>query len=147
MKPPGRPADSTHMCKVPESAAEVLLVDDEPHVVRLLALKLQAAGFAVRTASDGQAALEEVRRERPALVVTDLNMPRLDGLGLLRALAADPQLCDVPVVMLTGRGHTLPADALEIPQLIRVKRKPFSGRDVLALVQDVLGGGEAAAAA
>ena len=117
---------------------QLLLVDDEPHVLRLLALKLEGAGFAVRTAPDGNAALAEVRREPPALVVTDLNMPGLDGLGLLRALAADAGLCGIPVVMLTGRGHTLPTDALAVPQLARVERKPLSGRDVLAVVREVL---------
>ena len=127
------------MADDPDHPAGVLLADDEPHVLRLLALKLGAAGFVVRTAPDGQAALAEARRQRPALVVTDLNMPRLDGLGLLRAMAADPDLRRVPVVMLTGRGHTLPADALALPSLVHVKRKPFSGREVLGLVQEVLG--------
>ncbi len=74
----------------------------------------------------------------PALVVSDLNMPVLDGLGLLHAMAADEALRRIPVVMLTGRGHTLPADALALPFLARVERKPFSGRELLALVQELL---------
>ncbi len=122
----------------PVPAPRLLLVDDEPHVLRLLSLKLGGAGFEVATAANGALALAQLTACPPALVVSDLNMPVLDGLGLLRAMAADETLRQIPVVMLTGRGHTLPEDALALPFLARVERKPFSGRELLALVQELL---------
>ncbi|BAM04959.1 response regulator [Phycisphaera mikurensis] len=117
----------------------VLLVDDESHILRLLALKLEGAGIAVATACNGAEALAVATQRHPSLIVSDFNMPVLDGAGLVAKLQADPTLHGIPVVLLTGRGHTLPPEALGSPSLVAVKRKPFSGREMLALVQEVLG--------
>jgi len=80
----------------------VLVVEDEVEIRTLLSRRLRRAGYAVEEAGDGQEALALVDREAPDVVVTDMSMPRLDGLGLLQELRRrDP---DLPVIVLTGHG-------------------------------------------
>jgi two-component system KDP operon response regulator KdpE len=78
----------------------ILVVDDEPAIVRLVRAKLQADGYAVATASRGEEALERLEADRPDLVVLDLMMPGIDGFETLRRIRAQGQ---VPVIMLTAR--------------------------------------------
>ncbi|MHC4472009.1 MAG: sigma-54-dependent transcriptional regulator, partial [Planctomycetota bacterium] len=83
-----------------EKDLRVLVVDDEPKIRQLLQRLLEREGYRVSTAGDGAAALEEILRERPALVITDLKMPGMDGVELLkRARSIDP---DLPVVLITA---------------------------------------------
>ena len=81
--------------------------DDEPHIVLAVSLKFSKAGFQVSTANDGQAAWESIQRQPPQLLITDLQMPRLDGLGLIKRLRADPVLHELPVILLTAKGFEL----------------------------------------
>jgi DNA-binding response OmpR family regulator len=82
--------------------ARVLVVDDDPEVRALVSRRLQRSGYSVEEAADGEEGLAFVRKEVPDLVVTDMAMPRLDGLGLIQALhRIDPEL---PVIVLTGQG-------------------------------------------
>ncbi|MHB1449056.1 MAG: response regulator transcription factor [Bellilinea sp.] len=116
-------------------AQKILVVDDEPEIVKLVCAYLERAGFAVATAYDGQQALAVFRYERPNLVVLDLNLPGMDGLDVCRALRRDS---DVPVIMLTARleetdrliGLELGADDYVV--------KPFSPREIVARVRTVL---------
>jgi CheY-like chemotaxis protein len=87
------------------SAATILLVDDDPDIVRLLTMTLRPEGFRLLSASDGNAALEIARAERPDLLLLDWNMPGRNGLEVCRALRAesDPDLRNVPVVLLTAQ--------------------------------------------
>jgi DNA-binding response OmpR family regulator len=84
----------------------VLIVDDDPDVVRILTMALQPEGFRLLTGYDGETALQMARAERPALILLDWQMPGRDGLEVCRTLRAetDPQLRDVPVVLLTAQG-------------------------------------------
>jgi CheY-like chemotaxis protein/phosphoribosyl 1,2-cyclic phosphodiesterase len=87
------------------ASATILLVDDDPDIVRLLTMTLQSEGFRLLSASDGNAALEITRAERPDLLLLDWNMPGRNGLDVCRALRAeaDPDLRNVPVVLLTAQ--------------------------------------------
>ncbi len=114
---------------------KILVVDDEMEIVRLVRAYLERAGFSVVTASEGRQALAVFRRERPNLVVLDLNLPEMDGLDVCRALRRDS---DIPIIMLTARleetdrliGLELGADDYIV--------KPFSPREVVARVRTVL---------
>jgi CheY-like chemotaxis protein len=101
-----RPASSAGLPPVPAQAAprlpSVLVVDDTAAARELERAVLAAGGYEVRTARDGEEALELLRAERPDLVVTDYDMPRLDGLGLCRAIRATPALASLPVLMVTA---------------------------------------------
>lgn len=87
-----------------DSSSTVLIVDDDPDMVQLLDLALRADGAHVVKALDGESALALARRERPTLVLLDMNLPELDGLGVCRALRSEPdrRLRDAPILMLTG---------------------------------------------
>lgn len=84
------------------NASRVLVVDDEIQNRGLIRRVLEALGYQVREAEDGERALEEVAREAPDIVLLDLEMPRRDGYGVLRVLKSDPRTRLIPVVMLTS---------------------------------------------
>ena len=113
----------------------VLVVDDEPKITKLARDYLEQAGFLVLIASDGKDALALVRRERPDMVVLDLNLPQLDGLDVARQMRRESQ---VPIIMLTARAE-------ETDRLIGLElgaddyiTKPFSPRELVARVRAVL---------
>jgi DNA-binding response OmpR family regulator len=115
--------------------ARVLIVDDEPKIVRLVSDYLGAAGFEVLSAGSGEEALMRVRTERPDLVVLDLGLPGLDGLDVTRTLRRDGEL---PVIMLTARDdETDRIIGLELGADDYVT-KPFSPRELVARVRAVL---------
>lgn len=95
-------AHTSHSADTPENTlAHILVVEDNP-VVRMLAeAHLEAGGHTVMTAADGNEALQLVSVLRPDLILSDIDMPNLNGLDLLNALRADPRLAQVPVIFLT----------------------------------------------
>jgi two-component system alkaline phosphatase synthesis response regulator PhoP len=113
----------------------ILVVDDEPKIVKLARDYLERSGFRVVTATDGTTALAVARHERPDLIVLDLNLPGTDGLDVCRALR---RKSDVPIIMLTAR-------IAETDRLIGLElgaddyiTKPFSPRELVARVRAVL---------
>jgi DNA-binding response OmpR family regulator len=113
----------------------VLVVDDEPKIVRLVRDYLEQAGFAVSTARDGPEALMRARQERPDLIVLDLGLPGLDGFEVTRRLRRDS---GVPIIMLTARdGETDTVVGLELGADDYVT-KPFSPRALTARIRAVL---------
>ena len=121
-----------------QANARILVVDDEAHIVQVVALKFRNAGLEVETASDGDEALALVRRTPFDLVVTDLQMPTMSGIELARAMAADATLARIPVLMLTARGHLLREGEADSANIARVVHKPFSPRGLLADVMELL---------
>jgi two-component system, OmpR family, alkaline phosphatase synthesis response regulator PhoP len=113
----------------------ILVVDDEPRIVDLARDYLEHAGFRVITASDGRAAVDTARRDRPDLVVLALGLPGLDGLDVTRELRRDGS---IPIVMVTARDD-------ELDKLLGLElgaddylTKPFSPRELVARVKAVL---------
>lgn len=122
----------------------ILLCDDEIHILRAAEIKFTHAGFDVRTAGDGEEAWQKIAERRPDVVVTDCQMPRLDGLGLIRRLRETPETKTLPVLMLTGKGFELPADQLAREWNVSgVMAKPFSPRELLQTVEKILAALEA----
>ena len=123
--------------------ATILVVDDEPQILRLVRDYLEHAGFKVLTAADGASALKAVRTGKPDLVVLDLGLPNLDGLDVARGLRKDGAL---PIIMLTARaGEADRVAGLELGADDYVT-KPFSPRELLARIRAVLRRSEAARA-
>jgi two-component system alkaline phosphatase synthesis response regulator PhoP len=85
-------------------AKKILLCDDEIHILRAAEIKISRAGYDVRIAHDGQQAWEAIQADRPDLLVTDLHMPRCDGLELTARIRANPEYRDIPVVMCLRSG-------------------------------------------
>src|ERR1700733_14642741 len=121
---------------------KVLIVDDEPAIVRLVRDYLERAGFGVAKGANGEGALQVFSRGRPDLVILDLTLPRLDGLDVARAIR---RAGDVPIIMLTAR--TGEADRGAGVELGRGEHatKPFSAREIVARVRAVLRRAQAAA--
>jgi diguanylate cyclase (GGDEF)-like protein len=120
------------------SGEAILVVDDDPFIARLLEIELRAAGYEVRTASDGQKALELVAESCPDLVLADVMMPNMDGYELTRRLRLDGRTGSVSVIMLTARG--LSADKLEGFSVGADDYivKPFDTPELLARIRGVL---------
>ena len=121
------------------STVGVLVVEDDPSVRGLLRTLLAAEGYAVATAADGLAALEQAAAAPPALVLLDLQMPDLGGVRVLEELRGDPVLSQVPVIVVTGQMDAVPA----VRALLgddNVFLKPFAVTELLARVADVTGG-------
>ena len=123
--------------------ATILVVDDEPQIVRLLRDHLEAAGFSVLEASDGRGAVKAATAGHPDLVVLDLGLPGLDGLDVTRGLRKDNP---VPIIMLTARSD-------ESDKLVGLElgaddymTKPFSPKELVARVRAVLRRAEQAGA-
>jgi len=114
---------------------KILVVDDELDIVKVVRAYLEQSGFRVVTASDGQHALTVFRHEKPDLVVLDLNLPKMDGLDVCRAIRRDS---NTPIIMLTARvDETDRLIGLEIGADDYIV-KPFSPREVVARVRTVL---------
>jgi DNA-binding response OmpR family regulator len=119
----------------------VLLCDDEIPILRAAEFKIKKAGHEVRIASDGEEAWELIRERMPDILVTDCQMPRLDGLGLLRRLREHDETRHLPVLMLTAKGFELSAAELaERYDVLELIAKPFSPRYLLDTITRVLDG-------
>jgi two-component system alkaline phosphatase synthesis response regulator PhoP len=119
---------------------ELLLCDDEVHILRAAEFKLKKAGYQVRTAFNGQEAWEAIQASLPDLLVTDYQMPRLDGLQLIARVRGNEATASLPIVLLTAKGLELDhVDLLSRWQLAAIFSKPFSPRELLARVEQVVG--------
>lgn len=120
-------------------AKRVLLCDDEIHILRAAEFKLKRAGYDVQIAGDGQEAWEAIEVRKPDILITDCQMPRLDGVGLVRRVRENPHTQDLPVLMLTAKGYELSHEELaEKLNVIAVIAKPFSPRELLQSVDAIL---------
>lgn len=117
----------------------ILVADDESHILNVVSLKLRNAGFRVVTATDGREAFELAMQEMPDLVITDYHMPEMSGLELCRKLKQEPATSAIPAIMLTARGYSLEPQDTERSGILCMLSKPFSPRQLLATVNDVLG--------
>jgi two-component system alkaline phosphatase synthesis response regulator PhoP len=116
----------------------VLVVDDDPAVVKLVRMNLEDDGYEVVTASDGSEALDAVSRDKPDAVVCDLMMPVTDGFTVLRTLRMQPDTKKIPFVVLTAK--TLPDDIRKAVEMgaDRYITKPFDPRELLDALAELL---------
>ncbi|HEX8525308.1 MAG TPA: response regulator [Tepidisphaeraceae bacterium] len=122
------------------SERTILVADDESHILHVVSLKLRNAGFKVLTARDGAEALELAQQENPDLLITDYHMPQLSGIELCQRLKQDEKTSKIPAIMLTARGYHLEPHDTEQSGILRMLSKPFSPRQLLATVNEVLEG-------
>jgi CheY-like chemotaxis protein len=128
------------MSVAPDRTRTIVIADDEAPIRLIVGDKLRAAGYTVIEARDGEEALDAVRAASPACLITDLQMPYMNGLELCTALHDDPATRHIPALLLTARGHVLTDDMLARTSIKRVMSKPFGVRELLGYVQsDLLG--------
>lgn len=120
----------------------LLVVEDVPHILELLEVTLRFKGYPVVTARNGQEALEKIAQERPALVITDILMPKLDGFALVHKLRSDPLTNQIPIIFLSAT-YVTPEDKLFAMSLgaIRFLEKPVDTEDFLLTIAEVLTAG------
>jgi two-component system alkaline phosphatase synthesis response regulator PhoP len=118
---------------------KILVADDEAHILHIVTMKLRNAGFEVITAVDGEEAMELVVAEKPNLLITDNQMPFLTGLDLCKKLRQSGLAPNLPIIMLTARGHDLDQADIAAAGISDVLAKPFSPREVLEKVIQRLG--------
>jgi len=116
----------------------VLVVDDEPDLVRILQFGLQSAGYVVESASDGQEGLKKAREVKPDIILLDLMLPKLDGYKICRLLKFDERFKQIPIIILSAR--TQEGDqalALEMGAN-RFVTKPYNFSEILTHVEELL---------
>jgi two-component system alkaline phosphatase synthesis response regulator PhoP len=121
----------------------ILVADDEAHILHIVSLKLRNAGYDVITAMDGREAFELAASQVPDLIITDYQMPELTGLELCQELAANRTTKHIPIVMLTAKGFMLEDEEASLHNVRATLSKPFSPREVLTKIQELLEGEKA----
>ncbi len=122
----------------PTQSQKVLVVDDEVHIVNVVAMKFRLAGFEVTTARDPQEALEAAKNVIPDLVITDHQMPGGSGVDLAKWLKATPATASIPVVLLTAYDFSIVREQLEDSNVREIMAKPFSPRELVQRCQAIL---------
>jgi chemosensory pili system protein ChpA (sensor histidine kinase/response regulator) len=119
----------------PQQVPLVLVVDDSITVRRVTQRLLQREGYRVALAADGLQALERLAEEKPAVVLSDIEMPRMDGFDLARNIRGDDRMKDLPIIMITSRiaqKHREHAKELGVDHYLG---KPYSEEELLSLVR------------
>jgi DNA-binding response OmpR family regulator len=117
---------------------KIVIADDEAFLTQVLSYNLEKCGFKVFVANNGEELCAMAEAQRPDLILTDYQMPILDGLAACTRLKKNPVTCDIPVLMLTARGHRLGTAELDQTNIRMLLPKPFSLRDLIARIQDLL---------
>ncbi len=116
----------------------VLVVDDEIHIVHVVAIKLRNNGYEVISADNGVEALELALGEKPDIIVTDYQMPLMTGLELVEKLRQHEQTKGIPVIMLTARSFAISQEQQDELQISGCLSKPFSPKELLENIEDIL---------
>jgi len=122
----------------PTATPKILVADDEAYMLRLLEMTFKKGGFEVICCHDGHEALAAANSAQPQLIVLDVIMPSLDGLGALRQLKENPATKKIPVVVLSAKGHALTKVEAEIAGATMFLTKPFSPNQLLGEVKKIL---------
>ncbi|MFA5199200.1 MAG: response regulator, partial [Candidatus Omnitrophota bacterium] len=120
------------------SKVNILIVEDEKDIIKMLEYNLKKEGFKVSDTRDGESALEEARRGHPDIILLDLMLPGIDGLEVCKSLKNDPKTSSIPVIMLTAKSQ-------ESDKIVGLElgaddyiTKPFSPRELIARIKAVL---------
>ena len=127
------------------SVKKVLVVDDEIHIVHVVAIKLSNNGYEVITAGNGEEAYELACEEKPDIIVTDYQMPIMSGLDFVEKLRSGEATRNTPVIMLTARSFAIEDKQKEELGISQCLSKPFSPKELLEKIEDILYQSEVAA--
>ncbi len=117
---------------------KALVVDDEFHIVQVVAIKLKNNGFDVTTAENGSDGYDLASEMLPDIIISDYQMPIMSGVEMIEKLRQNPETAHIPVIMLTARGFAIEDEQKEKLRVSACLSKPFSPREVLATIEDVL---------
>jgi len=117
---------------------KILVIDDEPDIVKMLKTRLETGGYQVIAARDGIEGFKKAREQRPDLILLDIIMPEVDGLTVLRRLRSDEATCGIPVIMLTAKGMTDSIFEAQIYGATDYIIKPFRLSELLKFIKRYL---------
>ncbi|MBN2457026.1 MAG: response regulator [Sedimentisphaerales bacterium] len=117
---------------------KVLVVDDEIHIVHVVAVKLRNNDYEVISAENGLVAYELACQQKPDIIVTDYQMPVMTGLELVEKLRQNEPTKYIPVIMLTARGFAVEEEQRKQLGISELLSKPFSPKELLRSIEDVL---------
>ncbi|HEX5501924.1 MAG TPA: response regulator [Thermomicrobiales bacterium] len=118
--------------------SRILLVDDEPYILRSLSYLLTREGYAVTTASNGEEGLARLRALRPRLVFLDIMMPRMNGYEVCEQIKQDPATAGTYVIMLSAKGQQIDRERGLLGGADEYMTKPFSPREVAQRVREIV---------
>lgn len=119
-------------------AFTVLIADDEPHIRRVAEFAIKSIGCTVVLAADGQQAWELIKAEPPDILISDVQMPNIDGVELVRRVRTTPGLEGLPIIMLTAKQFELHDSDLPFVESCELMGKPFSPSALAKLAYDLL---------
>ena len=116
----------------------ILIADDELYLTQILAFNIEKAGAKVLVANNGQELCALAEQHKPDLIISDYQMPIMDGLNACTQLRRGPATANIPVIMLTARGHKISAEELARTNIRVLLPKPFSAKDLIAKIREIL---------
>jgi DNA-binding response OmpR family regulator len=117
---------------------KILIVDDEPDAVLMLTMRLEANGYAVISAADGEKGLEKARSEKPDLILLDVMMPKIDGYQVCRLLKFDKNFRHIPIIMITARTQDEDKKVARDTGADAYITKPYEAKELLATIKNLL---------
>ncbi len=117
---------------------KILNIDDSPTVQRLIEMILSSQGYQVVLASDGEEGIQKARSERPALILVDFVMPKMNGYQVCKVLKEDPEFRDTPIILVTSKGDKVGSKFVDVLGISEYFTKPFQPEELLAKIREVL---------
>jgi len=117
---------------------KILIVDDEPAIISILTTRLEAVGYQVVAAVDGEEALQKAEKEIPDLIVLDIMLPKIDGFKVCRILKYDDRYKDIPIIMLTAKGQEKDKNIGKDVGADKYLTKPYEAEELLDAIRKLL---------
>lgn len=117
----------------------ILICDDETVITFMLASRFRELGYTVVVGSDGSEGQRLAGESLPAAIISDYQMPGVDGLEMAKRLKKDERTAQIPVLMLTARGHRISPRDLQETNIVQLMPKPFSAKELTAMVAEICG--------
>lgn len=117
---------------------KILLTDDEPNIVKVVSVRLKAAGYEVVAAYDGEEAMQQVKAEKPDLILLDLMLPKIDGYKVCQMLKADPHYQHIPVILFSAKAQVTDKEMGREYGADGYIAKPFQPQQLLETIRNLL---------
>src|SRR5512136_1728550 len=117
---------------------KILNIDDSPTVQRLIEMILSSQGYQVVLASDGEEGIAKAKSERPALILVDFVMPKMNGYQVCKTLKDDPEFRDTPIILVTSKGDKVGTKFVDVLGITEYFTKPFQPEELLAKIREVI---------
>ncbi len=118
--------------------AKILVIDDEVQLVQMVQIRLEANGYDIVTAYDGEEGIEKVKSENPDLIILDIMMPKMNGFEACKILKNDPKYSKIPIIFLSAKVQEEDLEIGKAKSADAFVKKPFETPDLLAKIKELL---------